>query len=113
MSKYFSSNLKYLRSTQKISQQELADRLKNIDRSTISRWESEDIDPTIGNVIQIASVLNVPIEDLIGKDLQQQKIDTFDNFYNANKHLLNEDDKETIRFLIEKRKANETKNKNS
>lgn len=103
MSKYFSTNLKYLRKNKKISQQELADRLKNIDRSTISRWESGEIDPTIGNAIQVSNVLNVPLEDLIGKDLMLEEYNELDSLYNQYKHLLTDEDKDMIKFIIEKR----------
>lgn len=67
--RYFYKNLKYLRSKKKISQQELADTLK-IDRSTISRWESNEMDITVGNVLKIADVFNVSLVDLVGKDLR-------------------------------------------
>lgn len=113
MDKYFKENLKFLRKKLKLSQQDLADKLKKINRSTISRYESGEIDPTVGNVLLISNYLDIPINDLLFTDLQNENSDAFDNFYNANKHLLNDDDKDTIKFLIEKRKANETKNKNS
>ena len=67
--RYFYKNLKYLRGKKKISQQELADTLK-IDRSTISRWESNEMDITVGNVLKIADVFNVSLVDLVGKDLR-------------------------------------------
>lgn len=105
MSKYFSKNLKYLRIEKKISQQELADKL-NVDRSTISRWESDDMDATVGNVIQIANILNVPIEDLTGKDMTNNNynFDELELLFSKYKDILTDDDKETIKFLIEKRK---------
>lgn len=109
MSEFFSKNLKYLRTSKKISQQQLADKL-NIDRSTISRWESEDMDPTVGNVISIANLLGVPVADLVGLDLEQieTNYDGFDDYFLQNRHLLTDDDKSTIRFIIDKRiKENE------
>jgi transcriptional regulator with XRE-family HTH domain len=109
MSKFFSKNLKHLRTTRKISQQQLADKLK-IDRSTISRWESDDIDPTVSNVIAIANLLGVPVADLVGIDIQNDGlyIDELEELFIQNKHLLTDDDRDTIRFIIEKRvKENE------
>lgn len=104
MSKLFSKNLKYLRTTRKISQQQLADKLE-IDRSTISKWETGDFDPTVGNVIAIANILGVPVADLVGIDLQNEDIyyDELEILFLKNKHLLTDDDKETIKFIIEKR----------
>ena len=112
MSKFFSKNLKHLRTTRKISQQQLADKLK-IDRSTISRWESDDIDPTVSNVIAIANLLGVPVADLVGIDIQDDGlyIDELEELFIQNKHLLTDDDRDTIRFIIEKRvKENEREN---
>ena len=112
MSKFFSKNLKYLRNIKKISQQQLANKLE-IDRSTISKWETGDIDPTVSNVIAIANLLGVPVSDLVGLDIQQNyyEYDDLTELFMQNKNLLTEDDKDTIRFIIEKR-VKENKNGN-
>lgn len=104
MSKIFSENLKYLRNIKKISQQQLADKL-NIDRSTISRWESNDIDPTVSNVIAIANLLGVTVADLVGRDIRGENlvVDELETLFLQNIHLLTDDDKDTIKFIIEKR----------
>lgn len=110
MSNYFNKNLKYLRNIKKISQQELADKSK-IDRSSISKWETGDFDPSVSNVISIANVLGVPIADLVYKDLQAENliVDELEELFIQNKDLLTDDDKDTIRFIIEKRiKENDT-----
>lgn len=104
MSKLFSKNLKYLRTTRKISQQQIADKL-NIDRSTISKWETGDFDPTVGNVISIANLLGVTVADLVGIDIENNGLcnDELEELFIQNKHLLTDDDRDTIRFIIEKR----------
>ena len=109
MGQFFSKNLKYLRTIKKISQQQLADKLE-IDRSTISKWETGDFDPTVGNVISIANALGVPIADLVGTDMQFEGVyvDELEELFLQYKHLLTDDDRDTIRFIIEKRvKENE------
>lgn len=68
MARFFNKNLKYVRSIKKISQQDLADKI-NVDRSTISRWENDEMDVTLENAIKIAEVLNVPFPDFLGRDL--------------------------------------------
>lgn len=68
MARYFNKNLKFMRQQRHISQQELANKL-NLDRSTISRWENDEMDVTVGNAIQIANFFNIPIENLTEKDL--------------------------------------------
>ena len=106
MTRLYNKNLKYLRQKKDISQQELADNL-NLDRSTISRWENDEMDITVGNAIQIADFFNVPIEDFTSTDLskpQKQSFDELELLFSKNKNILSDDDKETIKFVIEKAK---------
>lgn len=69
MKNYFKENLKFLREQKNMSQNSLS-KLTNVSQATINRWESGENIPSIDNVIDIASVLKVPIEDIIGKDLR-------------------------------------------
>ena len=62
MAKFFNENVKYIRTKNNISQQELADKA-GIDRSTISRIEQNEIETSIENVLKISSALNIPIAD--------------------------------------------------
>lgn len=106
MARFFNTNLKFIRQSRNLSQQDLADRL-NIDRSTISRWENDEMDITISNAIKISDFFNIPIEEFTGKDLTQSTNRTFDELeilFNKNKDLLTDEDKEYIKFIIEKRK---------
>lgn len=106
MTRFFNKNLKYIRQRKGISQQELAEKL-NIDRSTISRWENDEMDVTVGNAIAVANYLNIPIEELTSKDLtieEQPVFDELELLFNKNKDILTNDDKETMKFIIEKRK---------
>lgn len=114
MTRIFSKNLKYIRTQKGVSQQELADKLK-LDRSTISRWENDEMDITVGNAIQIADYFNIPIESFTSTDLSQAN-NTFDEFeilFSKNKDILTDEDKETMRFLIEKRKREINKQNNN
>ena len=65
MENNFSKNLKIIRENKKISQQEIADKI-GVDRSAISYWESGKAEPTMGNVVKVAEVLDVDIISLIG-----------------------------------------------
>ena len=107
MARFFNKNLKFIRQQKGISQQELADKL-NLDRSTISRWENDEMDITVGNAIQLADYFNIPLEDFTGKDLSiNDNIKSFDELellFKKNKDILTDDDKETIKFIVEKRK---------
>lgn len=68
MDRFFNSNLKYIRKKYGISQQELANKIGK-DRSSIAYWENGKADITLENVIKLSEVLNIPIHDLVGKDL--------------------------------------------
>lgn len=68
MAQFFNKNLKYIRKIKNISQQELADKL-NIDRSSISRWENEDMEATVDKALQVAKVLDVPLPEFLATDL--------------------------------------------
>ena len=106
MAKFFNKNLKYIRQQRGLSQQEIADKLK-LDRSTISRWENNDMDATVENAIQVADIFNVPLADFVGKDLSIPNNNNFSELellFDKNKDILTEDDKEYIKFIIEKRK---------
>lgn len=69
MAIYFASNLKYLREHQGLSQNKLAEKV-GVNQTTIARWETEEIKPSIDNVEQIASALNVSLPDLLITNLK-------------------------------------------
>lgn len=56
--------IRELRKAQKLSQQELAARLR-VDRSTIAKWETGTNSPRIDKLRQLAKVLNCSLEDLV------------------------------------------------
>lgn len=66
---YFYSNIEYIRKSNNLTQQALADKL-NMDRSTISRWEQKCNGATIDSIINISEILNIPLSELIGRDLR-------------------------------------------
>lgn len=113
MAEFLNKNIKFLRNINKISQQELADKV-GIDRSTISRIENSEIETTIPIAEKIAESFNISFADLVGKDLtKQQELNTHDELellFSKNKNILTEDDKETIKFIVEKRKREIDKN---
>lgn len=106
MKSYFPQNLQFLRKEKNMTQSELAKKIE-VDQTTIGRWEDGNREPTVGNVANIASVFNVTIADLLDKDLSSSDnyhIDELDVLFDKNKEILTNDDKEYIKFIIEKRK---------
>lgn len=102
----FSKNLKFLREKNKLSQNKLAE-LANVNQTTIARWESGEISPSLDNILDVADALNISVANLTGIDLEKKETNSFDELellFDKNKDVLTEDDKEYIKFIIEKRK---------
>ncbi len=72
MGNYFSKNLKFLRENKNISKNKLGE-MVGVNQTTIGRWETNEITPSIDNVEEVAKALNVELPDLLIKDL------SFDN----------------------------------
>lgn len=68
MSDFFSKNLKYIREKKGLSQTKLAEKI-GVNQTTIARWEDDNRVPTIDNAVDVANALNIPLPDLLGKDL--------------------------------------------
>ncbi len=58
------SNLKTLRKTAKLTQEDVAERL-NVSRQTVAKWESGESLPDIENCILLAKLYDVTIDDLV------------------------------------------------
>lgn len=102
----FSKNLKFLREQKKLSQNKLAE-LSNVNQTTIARWENEEISPSLDNIYDLSLALNVSIADLTGKDLTTESSKNFDELellFSKNKDILTDEDKEYMKFIIEKRR---------
>ncbi len=103
---FFSSNLKYIRNKEKLSQSRLAE-LAKVNQTTIMRWESGEMSPSLDNLYDISNALNISVADLTGRDLTKEDNIMFDELeilFSKNKDLLTDEDKEYIKFIIEKRK---------
>ena len=60
----FSNKLVGLRKAKKISQDELAEKLF-LSRQSISKWENGDSVPDMNNLVMLAQVLNVGLDELV------------------------------------------------
>ena len=67
---YLSKNIRYLRKSKKWSQEELALKL-GIKRSNIAAYESKNVEPRLGLILQIAKLFNVNMAELIRKDIAE------------------------------------------
>ena len=104
MTNYFSSNLEYLRKQKGMSQNKLGE-LIGVNQTTVARWEKQEMAPSIDNVEEVANVLNVKLPDMLVKDLRiNNPFSELEILFDKHKDILTEDDKEYIKFIIEKRK---------
>ena len=102
---YISSNLKHLRTSNNLTQDDIA-KIVNKSRVLVSQWESDAREITTEDIIKISDYFNVPMDVLVGKDLRISD-NTFDEtnvLFDKYKDFLTDDDKEYIKFIIEKRK---------
>ena len=63
----FSQILKKLRVEQKLSQIELAKKL-NVSTKSISHWETGYTEPSIGQLVQLADIFDVSLDELTGRN---------------------------------------------
>lgn len=61
----FNENLKYLRKRERITQEQLAEKL-NVSRQAVTKWESGQSLPDIENLKEIAYIFSVSIDSLVG-----------------------------------------------
>ena len=71
--KNLSANLRYLRNKQKLTQEEVAERI-GVTRQAVAKWENGDALPHIGNCQALAELYEVSLDDLVRHDSEEQGI---------------------------------------
>lgn len=105
---YLSTNIKFLRVSKKITQEELA-KIVNKSRVTICHWEADEREICVEDIIKLSDYFNIPMNILVGKDLRfnDNKEITFNQNeinFDKYKHILSESDWYIINAIIEQRK---------
>lgn len=102
---FLSTNIKFLRQQKNLTQEDIA-KIVGKSRVLVSQWESDERDITTEDIIKLSDYFNVSMDAFVGKDLRisQNSVNELDVLYNKNKDILTEDDKDYIKFIIEKRK---------
>lgn len=59
------SKIKELRNNIGLTQKELAEQL-NVTAQAVSRWESDEVEPSVGTIKQMANIFNVSTDELLG-----------------------------------------------
>ena len=108
MTNYFSKNISYLIDNGIISVDTIL-KITNRNRpGLVSIWKTGERNMMTNDLIAIANFLNYTVDDLINKDLTKKDTalskSELDVLFDKHKDILTDDDKETIKFIIEKRK---------
>ena len=81
------NKIKNFRKSNKITQQELADKLE-ISRSTLSYYELGKIDPNIYTLIKLSDIMNCTLDDLVNDKINRTDTNDFNiDLINSNKSL--------------------------
>ena len=65
----FGDNLKLLRKTKKVSQEELAEKL-GVSRQSISKWETGENYPSMTNIMCLCDIFHCKINDIVHEDFE-------------------------------------------
>lgn len=105
--------LKEIRKAAGFTQQKLADKI-GVSRSTVAMWESDSADCGLEMATKLASLFDVSVDYLLGRDVPASTVDLsgIDYALSGEIHDLDDDEKQDIldyvRFKKAQRKKNET-----
>lgn len=108
MENFFAKNISYLIDNDFISVDTILKLTNHNSPSLISMWKTGERNIMTNDLIAIANYLNYTVDDLINKDLSNENTNLsksqFEILFDKHKDILTEDDKDYIKFIIEKRK---------
>ena len=108
MTNYFAKNISYLIDNGIISVDTILKITNHNSPGLVSMWKTGERNIMTNDLIAIANFLNYTVDDLINKDLTKKDTtlskSELDVLFDKHKDILTDDDKETIKFIIEKRK---------
>ncbi len=64
----FGDNLRHLRKSKKLSQEELAEKM-NVSRQSVSKWETGDAYPEMNNILELCKIFHCRINDLVNDSI--------------------------------------------
>lgn len=64
----FGDNLKKIRKSKKMSQEQLAEKV-NVTRQSVSKWENGESYPEMNNILELCKIFNCKLNDLIHTDM--------------------------------------------
>nr|DAU67695.1 MAG TPA: Transcriptional regulator BINDING, PHEROMONE BINDING, REPEAT [Caudoviricetes sp.] len=111
---YFSKNISYLLDKKEITVDSILKITNHTSRGLVSMWKSGERQAMTDDIVAIANHLNLTVDDLINKDLSKKEnsYDELSLLFSKHRDILTEEDEETMKFLIEKRKREIDKQNN-
>lgn len=106
MDNNFPNNLRHMRLQKGLTQEELG-KILDKDYSTIGKWENGTRSPIMEDALKVADFFNVSLEEMICKNIYEQNTKSYDELellFSKHKNILTDEDKEYMKFIIEKRK---------
>ena len=64
----FGDNLRQIRKSKKISQEQLAEKV-NVTRQSVSKWENGESYPEMNNILELCKIFNCKLNDLVHTDM--------------------------------------------
>ena len=68
------SKIKELRNSNGMTQKELSEKL-NVTAQAVSRWESDEVEPSVGTIKQMATIFNVSTDELLGNETEPKIVE--------------------------------------
>lgn len=92
----FGDNLKQIRKSKKISQEDLADKL-GVSRQSVSKWETGENYPTMQNIVCLCDIFRCKMNDLVHESFED--IDFMDKEIKMSVVKLNEEEQKRMKTL--------------
>ncbi len=92
----FGDNLKKIRILKKLSQEDLAEKVK-VSRQSISKWETGDAYPTMNNLLELCKIFHCKINDLVNDRIID--IDSLGNEVKTKVVSLKKEEQKKMKFL--------------
>ena len=70
----FKNNLRYLRKVNRMSQDELAEKLGYKSFTTVQKWEDGSAFPRVSTLNRIADIFNIDVDHLLNLDIRTQRV---------------------------------------
>lgn len=101
-------NIRNARITKGLSQKDVADALTEkgeiVGNTTISNWEMGNTKPDADTITLLCEILETDANSLLGFNPNKNDVEEYNILFDKLKDVLTDDDREQIKFIVERRK---------